>query len=168
MYPHVSTWNKSTYSGCNTVNLELRNISLRWPCMPKMACETSLAGNLGDPTAGFSFSLTWWWCMFFWCLNYSDNIGLNFPLILDFQWLKLHLWFFMIFTHHFTWLCHVIPPFLVDHHPTPPWGTGFGLIGKVVKFLGCLEKLTESCGWHCCGWYIYIYVDTQLNIHVYI
>ena len=22
---------------------------------------------------------------FFWCLNYSDNIGLNFPLILDFQ-----------------------------------------------------------------------------------
>ena len=168
MYPHVSTWNKSTYSGCNTVNLELRNISLRWPCMPKMACETSLAGNLVDPTAGFSFSLTWWWCMFFWCLNYSDNIGLNFPLILDFQWLKLHLWFFMIFTHHFTWLCHVIPPFLVDHHPTPPWGTGFGLIGKVVKFLGCLEKLTESCGWHCCGWYIYICRYTTKYTCVYI
>ena len=118
MYPHVSQWNKSTYSGCNTVNLELGNISLRWPCMPKMACETSLAGNLGDPTAGCSFSLTWWWCMFFWCLNYSDNIGLNFPLILDFQWLKLHDWFFMIFTYYFTWSCDT--SILGRSSPHPP------------------------------------------------
>ena len=73
----------------------------------------------------------------------------------------------MSFTYDFTWLCHVIPPCLVGPHLlTPPGrGTGFGLIGKVVKFLGYLGKMDEQLRM-AKHWMMVVYVRMYIYIYI--